>query len=432
MHCFPWHRSAAFRSSQCQPGADGRIPDHATRRKIEKQVTKSGYEHLIIFVDEAKTTQIWQWVARQPGQPARYREHHYYPGHQSGDALIQKLSQIYIPLNEEEALDLTGATHRLRDAFDRDRVTKKFYDRFKAEHTAFLAFIKGITDQADKEWYASLMLNRLMFIYFIQRKGFLDGEVNYLRDRLRKVQLQHGRGKFLTFYRYFLIVLFHEGFDKAPRERVLDADLTALLGAVPYLNGGLFDVHELEERNPKLDIPDEAFERLFAFFDEWDWHLDSRPLRNDSEINPDVLGYIFEKYINQKQMGAYYTKEDITEYIGKSTIIPFLFDAAQEGAPGGVRARLAAVAALARRPRPLHLPIRPPRRRWPRRRSDPSSNRRLPRESPRSQSAAPGTGRHRMPTDCPPKPGGSTSPVANAVWRFARSSDGARSTRSTI
>jgi len=84
-------------------GADGRIPDHATRRKIEKQVTKSAYEHLIIFVDEAKTTQIWQWVARQPGQPARYREHHYYPGHQSGAALIQKLGQIYIPLNEEEA-----------------------------------------------------------------------------------------------------------------------------------------------------------------------------------------------------------------------------------------------------------------------------------------------------------------------------------------
>ena len=43
-----------------------------------------------------------------------------------------------------------------------------------------------------------------------------------------------------------------------------------------------------------------------------------------------MLGYIFEKYINQKQMGAYYTKEDITEYISKNTIIPFLFDAARE------------------------------------------------------------------------------------------------------
>jgi hypothetical protein len=52
-------------------------------------------------------------------------------------------------------------------------------------------------------------------------------------------------------------------------------------------------------------------------------------LRADNEINPDVLGYIFEKYVNQKQMGAYYTKEDITEYIGKNTILPYILDQAQ-------------------------------------------------------------------------------------------------------
>src|SRR6056297_1942766 len=103
-----------------------------------------------------------------------------------------------------------------------------------------------------------------------------------------------------------------------------------MVGKVPYLNGGLFDLHELEEANPEIDIPDEAFERLFAFFDAWDWHLDDRPLASGNEINPDVLGYIFEKYINQKQMGAYYTKEDITEYIGKNTVIPHLLDQARE------------------------------------------------------------------------------------------------------
>jgi hypothetical protein len=68
---------------------------------------------------------------------------------------------------------------------------------------------------------------------------------------------------------------------------------------------------------------------LFDFFKDWDWHLDDREARKGDEINPDVLGYIFEKYINQKQMGAYYTKEDITEYISKNTIIPFLLDAAR-------------------------------------------------------------------------------------------------------
>jgi hypothetical protein len=99
---------------------------------------------------------------------------------------------------------------------------------------------------------------------------------------------------------------------------------------VPYLNGGLFLKHQIEEQHGKdIQIADGAFEKLFTFFDEWNWHLDERPLRADNEINPDVLGYIFEKYINQKQMGAYYTKEDITGYISQNTVIPFLLDAAR-------------------------------------------------------------------------------------------------------
>jgi hypothetical protein len=189
-------------------------------------------------------------------------------------------------------------------------------NRLKTEHAAFLTFIKGITDQGDQEWYASLMLNRLMFVYFIQRKGFLDHDPDYLKNRLRTIQQRQGKGKFLAFYRYFLLRLFHEGFAQQPAQRA--PGLEALLGHVPYLNGGLFELHTLEQKHTGIDIPDEAFERLFAFLDQYEWYLDTRPLRNDREINPDVLGYIFEKYINQKQMGAYYTKEDITEYIAKN------------------------------------------------------------------------------------------------------------------
>src|SRR5271169_3136751 len=65
----------------CEAGGEIGIPDYATRRKIEKQVTKTAYEHLRVYIDELKTRQIWQWVFRQPGQPSGYREHHYYPEH---------------------------------------------------------------------------------------------------------------------------------------------------------------------------------------------------------------------------------------------------------------------------------------------------------------------------------------------------------------
>ncbi len=308
------------------------IPDRRTRLEIDRKVTKSVREHFIIYTDESAGEQVWQWVRREPGKPLASRDHHFSID-QSGDHLIQKLEKIAVSLEEEETLALTDVTGRVRAAFDVDKVTKKFYDRFKKEHDAFLKFIKGIEDEADLQWYASLMLNRLMFVYFIQKKGFLDGDTDYLRNRLAMVRAIKGKDKFLSFYRYFLLRLFHEGLGRSPDERDLDPDMERLLGKVPFLDGGFFEVHELEERWRDIDIPDEAFERLFDFFDQYSWHLDERPMRADNEINPDVVGYIFEKYVNQKQMGAYYTKEDITEYISKNTIIPFIFDAARKKCP---------------------------------------------------------------------------------------------------
>ena len=308
------------------------IPDRAVRLKVDHQVTKTAREHFVIYADQSAGQQVWQWVRREPGKPLASRDHRY-DVNSTGDALIQRLDQIAVSMEEEDSFTLTSATNKVRKAFDVDSVTKKFYERFKAEHAAFLKFIKGIKADADLEWYTSLMLNRLMFVYFIQKKGFLDGDTDYLRNRMRQVRELKGKDKFQSFYRYFLVRLFHDGLGKHKDDRKLDRALEKLLGSVPYLNGGFFEVHQLEERNTEIDIPDKAFEKLFNFFDEFSWHLDERPLRAGNEINPDVVGYIFEKYINQKQMGAYYTKEDITEYISKNTIIPFLFDAAQKKCP---------------------------------------------------------------------------------------------------
>ena len=309
----------------CSARTDGSIPDYATRRKIQREVATSVHEHLIIYTDTEQTTQIWQWVKREPGRPLACREHRYHR-EQSGEALIQKLETIAFSLEEEEGLTLMDVTGRVRAAFDVERVTRRFYDRFKTEHDWFLGFLEGVPDQGMERWYASVMLNRLIFIYFIQKKGFLDENTDYLRTKLTESQ-QHGRDR---YYTDFLCPLFFEGFAKPASER--NRETKQLLGKVPYLNGGIFQRHQLEElHGERIQIADAAFERLFSFFEDYQWHLDERPLRNDNEINPDVLGYIFEKYINQKQMGAYYTQEDITEYISKNTIIPSLFDTARKG-----------------------------------------------------------------------------------------------------
>ena len=326
----PAAEKAGFIVYICEPDEAGSIPPYPVRKRIEGQIAKVAYEHIIIYVDQGKTNQTWQWVKRESGKRPAFRELHYHRG-QVGMPLIQRIENIFFSLDEEPDLTIPKVVSRVQQALDVEKVTKTFYERFRNELKAFHDFIEGLAAKSDREWYASLMLNRMMFIYFIQKQSFLNADSNYLRNKLGEVKTKAGSGKFQHFYHIFLLKLFHDGLGKPQSER--DPELADLLGKVPFLNGGLFEVHDLEKENPDIDIPDEAFERLFNFFDEYQWHLDERPGKDDNEINPDVLGYIFEKYINQKQMGAYYTKEDITGYMTRNTVLPFLFDAASRECP---------------------------------------------------------------------------------------------------
>ena len=326
----PVAEKAGFAVYRCSANPDGAIPPQSTRRQIEKLVAQTNYEHLIVYVDAAETRQVWQWVKRESGKPPALRELRYDQG-QTGTALLQRLRGIEFTLEEEGNLGITDVTERFQQSLDVERVTRRFYDRFRTELTTFQKFIDGFAEQGDRDWYASLMLNRMMFVYFIQKQGFLDDDEHYLRNRLRQVQEQDGPDRFQRFYRQFLLRLFHEGLGQPEADR--SPELVALLGKVPYLNGGIFDRHALERDNPNINITDTAFQQIFTFFDQYQWHLDDRPTDADNEINPDVLGYIFEKYVNQRQMGAYYTKEDITGYIARNTVIPRLLEIAEEECP---------------------------------------------------------------------------------------------------
>ena len=317
-------QKSGFKILVCNPLSDGNIPDYNSRKKIETKVTRLFQEHLLIFADAKKQEQVWQLVVRQPGRPTKVTETHYHIS-QDPELLYQRASGLFFELDEEEHITIIDVTKRIADNFhqNNERVTKQFYDRFKQQHTAFLKFIKGFDNNVNQEWYASLMLNRLMFCYFIQKKGFLDNKKNYLSEKLKQCQDKKGKNKFYSFYRNFLLQLFHRGLGAPDHSK----ELIEEIGKIPYLNGGLFDIHELEKSRTKIEIDDKAFESIFKFFNEWEWHLDTRHTASGKDINPDVIGYIFEKYINDRaDMGAYYTKEDITDYISKNCILPFLFD----------------------------------------------------------------------------------------------------------
>src|SRR5579863_5334658 len=109
---------------ECVPPTDAQFPNYATRRKIDTQVSQTAREHIIIFHDNANTTQVWQWVKREAGKPSASREQIFYKG-QSGDALVQKIQGIAFGLEDEP--NVAESVAKVGGAFDVEKVTKKFY-----------------------------------------------------------------------------------------------------------------------------------------------------------------------------------------------------------------------------------------------------------------------------------------------------------------
>lgn len=315
------------------------IPTNTLCKRIDGKLRRSANDYICIFYIPG--TEHQQWIAPVKTVEKRDIVTIEYETADKADFLFSKIPDLSFDIDEQTTI--VDVKERIQGAFavNSEKITKDFYAGFRKEHKAFADFISGIDDQIpatenrDKQWYTSVMLNRLMFCYFIQKKGFLDGNFDYLQEKLRWVQRERGENRFFkTFYRGFLSELFHDGLN-SPKH---SDEFENVYGRIPYLNGGMFEEHQLERDYADIDIEDDAFVRLFKFFDTWRWHLDTRITASGKDINPDVLGYIFEQYINDRaQMGAYYTKEDITEYIGKNCILPFLMDKVAETSPEAFR-----------------------------------------------------------------------------------------------
>ena len=306
------------------------VPLTAARKALDTKLRKYSNDYLLVFtVNGAPLHHYWMVPVKSVDKRSLVTLE--YASEDQALFLLEKINAISFGVDEEATI--VDVVQRVSAAFlvNSEKITKDFYRGFRKQHDAFVDHIQGVADKTDRNWYASVMLNRLMFCYFIQKKGFLDGNDNYLRDKLAMCRVKGENQFYGKFYKKFLRVLFAEGLNSnSPRT----AAFKKTFGRIPYLNGGMFEVHAIEKKYQELDVPDRVFQQLFEFFDEWHWHLDSRITASGKDINPDVLGYIFEQYINDRaQMGAYYTKEDITEYIGRNCIVPYLVKAVEKADP---------------------------------------------------------------------------------------------------
>ena len=161
-------------------------PPAAVRRRIDREVSKRTRERLLIFDDGL--IQHWLWPEmRLSGSGYRLVEHQYHRGALNDD-LIQRLAGAAFSIEEEDSLTVMDVLARVRRQFNAERVTKRFYKDFRRHRDELVGQIRGIGSEPESGWYGSVLLNRLMFIYFLQKKGFLANDPDYLRTRLGMVR----------------------------------------------------------------------------------------------------------------------------------------------------------------------------------------------------------------------------------------------------
>lgn len=200
------------------------------------------------------------------------------------------------------------------------KLKNHFYKRFQIEYHTFYQALEGISSEDEQHTYTTLLLRRLMVLYFLQSQGLLARDPSYLSNQLRSLQKEQGRN---YFYRSYLLPLFqHVGSSPGthPEESISPSFARATIPATAL---PLFQIHPIELHTPHIQIADDAFLRLFAFFDTYQWNIQEQKA-TQNELSPEILGNIFEQQINQRQTGSYYTKNDVTLYIARSTILPYL------------------------------------------------------------------------------------------------------------
>lgn len=303
-------------------------PTRQWMRRVDAALGELSPERMEIF--QSPDAWFWHWPRRTSNGTTVFEA-----VETSADTLplflAQRLSGLEFTIQEiRRGLTIVDVRDRVHGHFDASPVTKKFYDRFQKEQKALSSAIEGV-DPDDAQGYSTTLMNRLMFIYFMQKKEFLNDDPRYLENTLAAVRELRGPDQYYSFYRDALLPLFFDRLNDRTGT-VADPAIDRVLGDVPYVNGGIFGRTDLEvEFAGSLQVPDSAFEKVLSFFAEFDWHLDTRPTGKDNEINPEVIGYIFEQYINftasgKKENGAYYTPHDVTAYMVAQTLVPRILD----------------------------------------------------------------------------------------------------------
>lgn len=252
--------------------------------------------------------------------------------------------QQLFPILEDDKKDPTLT--RLEEAFNIETVTKEFFERYKA---LFLQLKEALDDlyrdnqtikrefdatEIKTENFAKKLLGQIVFLYFLQKKGWLgvpidgkwgDGSKNFLHELFQKV-----RGK-RNYFNDVLDPLFYKALaeDRSDEDNIYKIDAVDMKVKIPFLNGGLFEpMNGYNWQNTKILINNAIFENIFETFDLYNFTVrEDEPLEKEVAVDPEMLGKVFENLLevtDRKSKGAFYTPREIVHYMCQESLINYL------------------------------------------------------------------------------------------------------------
>ena len=274
--------------------------------------------------------------------------------------------------NFQRLIDKRGVVEvkDIEDAFSVEALNKEFFDKYRQHYATFVEYITGkryvkqggkweekqvsepnaqlreqfCGDEKRVRDYVKKLLGRIVFLHYLQRKGWLgvpsdkawgDGDRSFIQH-LYEYATEAQQSDFITSV---LSPLFYEALNT---DRRADNDLFDTRVKfpkrgnklrIPYLNGGLFD----RDENAALLIkfPPEFFKDLLDFFAQYNFTIDENdPTDAQVGVDPEMLGRIFESLLeDNKEKGAYYTPKEIVQYMCRESLIAYLCTGIDQGTP---------------------------------------------------------------------------------------------------
>ena len=217
----------------------------------------------------------------------------------------------------------------LEEAFDVEPVTRKFFQEYKRVFEAAEEHVSGFgpDEKEEKRLFIQTLFNRLMFVYFLSRKSWLTfrGNNDYLNALWNDYRADPLRA---DFYTDRLRPLFFAGLNN-PQSRNINRDNPVLhdrIGDVPFLNGGLFEKTDLDERDG-VTVPDDAIEPVLSdLFDKFNFTvMESTPFDIEVAVDPEMLGKVFEELVTGRhESGSYYTPRPVVSFMCREALKGYL------------------------------------------------------------------------------------------------------------